>query len=99
MRTILMALISAMCLCCQKEVKYPSVLGRWLLNEDEYNFQEKLTINSDGESDVFDYYISNDTIHLSYGLPFKIEAIGNNQMILSKRDSCVFIIYRFLRIE
>jgi len=100
MRTISIFLVlSILSISCSKDPQPVSVMGKWILDQTEYDFQEKLTISSDGESEVFDYHVSSDTIYLSYGLPFKIESIENNQMILSKRDSSVFLLYRFLRIE
>ena len=69
------------------------------MDETIYEFNSELKITQDGISENYVYYISNDTIYLDYGLPFKIELLTESDLVLSKNDGTNFYLYEFDRIS
>jgi len=97
MRTFLI-LFSTVLLSC---VKSPvvSIRGVWQTEETTYNFNDELIITSDGELESHAYFVSNDTIYLDYGFPFKIEVLTEQELVLSKNDGVNYYLYEFDRID
>jgi len=82
---------------CEKSQEV-SLKGSWINNETIYEFNSELTITDEGISENYVYYVSNDTIYLDYGLPFKIELLTESDLVLSKNDGNNFYLYEFDRI-
>jgi len=73
--------------------------GYWKTDETIYQFGDVLTVFSDGDSDTYDYSVRNDSIYLDYGIPFKIELLSQDELILSKRSGEWYMAYQFVRID
>lgn len=98
MKALMKFFVIALTIGCDKSPQQ-SILGYWQINETIYHFDETaLTIFEDGHADLYEMKIVEDSIYLDYGIPFKIELLTRDELILSKRDGDWYMTYDFVRI-